>query len=188
MESSHDGYVFSAGRTGRDWQTLAKAAAHCDAPFVGVMSGQEASRTSFPSNFAVHAEIPYDRYLHLLRRARIVVIPLQMHAYSSGQVALLEALALGKPVICTRVLGTEDYILDGSNGLLVPPGDDGAIASAIQRVISNPRLERELAAEALQTVLREHTFERYVSRVLDIAAGLVSKDRMISSHRAPSDT
>jgi glycosyltransferase involved in cell wall biosynthesis len=184
QELSHDGYVFSAGRTGRDWQTLAKAAAQCDAHFVGVMSRQEAERTSFPSNFAVHMDIPHDRYLHLLRRARVVVIPLQVHAYSSGQVALLEAMALGKPVICTSVLGTEDYVVHGSNGLMVPPGDDASLASAIQSLFSDARLEQDIAAGALQTVLREHTFETYVSRILNIAAGLVATTPKMSS-RSP---
>jgi len=170
----NDGYVFSAGRTGRDWQTLAKAAAQCDAQFVGVMSRQEAERTTFPLNFTVHADIPYERYLGLLKRARIVAIPLQIHAYSSGQVALLEAMALGKPVVCTKVLGTEDYVLHGSNGLMVPPGDDSALASAIKSLLSDTGLERGIAAGALQTVLAEHTFENYVSRILGIATGLAA--------------
>jgi glycosyltransferase involved in cell wall biosynthesis len=174
QEPSHDGYVFSAGRTGRDWQTLAKAAAWCDTPFVGVMARQEAERTAFPPNFTVHADIPHDRYLQLLKRARIVVIPLHVHAYSSGQVALLEAMALGKPVICTKVLGTEDYVLHGSNGLMVPPGNEAELASAIQSLLSDTDLERCIAAEALQTVFREHTFETYVSRVLGIATELAA--------------
>lgn len=175
-EAAHGGYVFSAGRTGRDWEVLAKAAARCGARFVGVMSRQEAERTAFPPNFTVHADIPHDRYLDLLKRARIVVIPLQVHAYSSGQVALLEAMALGKPVVCTKVLGTEDYVQHGSNGLMVPPGDDAALIAAIDSILGDSRVESEIAAGALETVRREHTFERYVSRILRIASDLATKN------------
>ena len=61
----------------------------------------------------------------------MVLVPLEAHVYSSGQVVILEAMALGKPVITSRVLGTEDYVVDGVDGLLVPPADAEALRQAM---------------------------------------------------------
>lgn len=171
----HCGYVFAAGRTGRDWETLARAASGLPLDFVGVMSASAASRTEFPENFSVHVDIPYEHYRELLKNARLVVIPLDVHAYSSGQVALLEAMALGKPVICTKVLGTEDYLQHSFNGIFVSPNDPHELAAAISHVLSAPSVEHDLGHQAVETVRREHTFERYVTRILECAERL-SKD------------
>src|SRR4029077_3494608 len=46
-------------------------------------------------------------------------------------VALIEALAAGRPVVATRVGGTPDLLGEGRRGVLVPPGDAGALAAAV---------------------------------------------------------
>jgi glycosyltransferase involved in cell wall biosynthesis len=56
-----------------------------------------------------------------------------------------EALALGTPVVATEVAGIPELLDVGRCGLLVPPRDVGALASAIERLLTNPQLRRELA-------------------------------------------
>lgn len=51
---------------------------------------------------------------------------------------VLEAMSLGKPVIGTRVAGVPEQIDDGRTGLLVPPGDAGALAAAIEALAADP--------------------------------------------------
>jgi glycosyltransferase involved in cell wall biosynthesis len=60
--------------------------------------------------------------------------------------AAMEALSAGVPLVATRVSGLSSLVRDGENGLLVPPGDADALASAIIRVLRNPVLRGELAA------------------------------------------
>src|SRR5205823_8813185 len=53
---------------------------------------------------------------------------------------LLEAMALGTPVIASRVAGIPEALDDGRCGPLVPPGDVGALADAIARLLADPGL------------------------------------------------
>jgi glycosyltransferase involved in cell wall biosynthesis len=51
--------------------------------------------------------------------------------------AILEAMACGKPVVGTRTGGIPEAVVDGTTGLLVPPRDDAALASAIRRLLAD---------------------------------------------------
>jgi glycosyltransferase involved in cell wall biosynthesis len=61
---------------------------------------------------------------------------------------LVEALAVGTPVISTDVGGVTEIVDDGVNGLLVPPGDPPALAAAIERYFGDEGLRARLAAAA----------------------------------------
>jgi glycosyltransferase involved in cell wall biosynthesis len=64
---------------------------------------------------------------------------------------LLEAMAWGRPVIATPVAGIRGLLVDGVNGLLVPPGDDAALAEALGRLERDPALAARLGASARRT-------------------------------------
>lgn len=70
---------------------------------------------------------------------------------------LIEALALGKPVVATRVGGIPEIIEDGVTGLLVPPRDSRALAAAIERLLVDPALAAALAERGRRRV--ERTFD-----------------------------
>jgi glycosyltransferase involved in cell wall biosynthesis len=65
---------------------------------------------------------------------------------------VVEALAVGTPVIATAVGGVPELVRDGANGLLVPAGDAGALADAIRRVVAEPGLRERLAEAAPRSV------------------------------------
>ena len=80
--------------------------------------------------------------------------------------ALLEAMALCVPVISTDCLcggGTAEIITDGENGLLVPVGDEKAMAKAIAAVIENPEFSSKLSENA-SVIRREFSKENIAEK------------------------
>jgi len=71
-------------------------------------------------------------------------------------VALLEAMFASKPVIASSCSGIPEAIESGTHGLLVPPGDQGALAEALRQVLGSPDLRGRLGVAA-----RERAAERY---------------------------
>ena len=65
---------------------------------------------------------------------------------------LVEALAVGTPVVATAVGGVPEIVRDGENGLLVPPGDPLALAAALRRFIGDAALQERLRAAAAAAV------------------------------------
>jgi glycosyltransferase involved in cell wall biosynthesis len=59
--------------------------------------------------------------------------------------SVLEALASGTPVVATDSGGIPEFVEDGETGVLVPPGDDAALAAALDRVLGDAGLRERLA-------------------------------------------
>jgi glycosyltransferase involved in cell wall biosynthesis len=104
-----------------------------------------------------------DRVLRLFGAADACVLP---SAWENLPHTVVEALAVGCPVIATSVGGVPEVVRDGENGLLVPPGDPGALASAIARLLSDHALRGRLAAAAPGSVAA-HSEEAVFARIED---------------------
>ena len=89
--------------------------------------------------------IPRERVLRLFRAADASVLP---SAWENFPHTVVEALAVGCPVIATAVGGVPEVVRDGENGLLVPPGDAKALGEAIARFFADDELRARLAAAA----------------------------------------
>jgi glycosyltransferase involved in cell wall biosynthesis len=68
--------------------------------------------------------------------------------------SVVEALAVGTPLVATDAGGVPEVVEDGRNGLLVPIGDDDAFPAALRRIASEPELRQRLAARAAASVER----------------------------------
>jgi glycosyltransferase involved in cell wall biosynthesis len=69
--------------------------------------------------------------------------------YEPFGVAIREAAAAGLPIVCSRTAGAAgDVAIDGRNALLVDPGSIDEVAGALARLVSDPDLRREMAAES----------------------------------------
>jgi glycosyltransferase involved in cell wall biosynthesis len=71
--------------------------------------------------------------------------------YEGFPIAVMEAAALGVPVVSTAVGDVPHFIGDGGGGLVVPPGDPGALADALRALILEPSLRRQMADKARAT-------------------------------------
>lgn len=101
---------------------------------------------------------------HLFESAALVVCPYR-DATQSGVV--LTAFAFGVPVIASAVGGLPEYVTHEHTGLLVPPGDAPALASAIERVLRDPPFAAQLRRNIIAAVSKEfawrHTAEALVT-------------------------
>lgn len=156
-----DGYLFCAGRTLRDYPTLATIIQGTDLPWHVVAGQGDLEGVSLPERVTVHREIARGDYLDLLRGARIVVLPLLSTERATGQVVMLEAMAYGKPVITSRAPGTIDTLKDGENGYLVDCGDAAGALAVLGRLLQDPGECERIGRNALETIMTAHTASRH---------------------------
>jgi glycosyltransferase involved in cell wall biosynthesis len=78
--------------------------------------------------------------------------------------ALLEAMAAGKPVVASRVGGLPQLLGEGKYGLLVPPGDPVALADALERLVHDQARREEVGTAAQDMVSTQYAFERTVQQ------------------------
>jgi len=77
--------------------------------------------------------------------------------------AIIEAMMAGLPVVATRVGGVPELVDDGVTGLIVPPGDSDALASALKRLMGDPELRRRMGQAGRERALRYFAEDRMTS-------------------------
>ncbi len=97
-------------------------------------------------------------------------------------IALMEAMALEKPVICSEIAGLPEVVRDGETGFLVPPGDSSALQNALERLFADENLRQQLGHDA-RCFLEEH-FEQ--SACLDAMEAYFC--RTVAQHNAQAQT
>ena len=87
----------------------------------------------------------------------------------SGQegfgIVFLEAMRYSKPCIGGNTGGTPEVIEDGRTGILVPFGDEPALATALERLLGDPELRLEMGRAGRQRLAERFVFERYRDRL-----------------------
>jgi sugar transferase (PEP-CTERM/EpsH1 system associated) len=81
---------------------------------------------------------------------------------------LLEAMASGLPIVCTAVGGSVELVCDGDSGVLVEPGDDGALAKAIQKYMDSSETRTDYGRRARKIAIENFSLDRMVSRYVDL--------------------
>jgi glycosyltransferase involved in cell wall biosynthesis len=110
---------------------------------------------------------PRARVLELFRAADASILS---SSWENFPHTVVEALAAGTPVIATDVGGVAEVVVDGENGLLVPPGDAGALAGAVRRFFADDELREQLRAHAAESVRaydRDAVFSQVEQALLD---------------------
>jgi glycosyltransferase involved in cell wall biosynthesis len=86
--------------------------------------------------------------------------------------ALLEYMAAGRAIVATAVGAAPELIADGKHGFLVPPGDPGALAEAINRLLRSPQLAMRVGQAARQRAFHHYSREAMVRRFEGFYVGL----------------
>lgn len=122
-------------------------------------------------------QLDYQDLRRLYAASRFVVIPLLPTDSDNGLTAIVEAMAMGRTVICSQVEGQVDLIRDGVNGLLVPQGDPQALREAILSLWNDPERAARMGREARDTILARHGLEQSMERVIDLVHATVRLGR-----------
>ena len=174
--------ICSAGAEMRDYPTLIEAMR--DLPIVCHIAAREVRavrrirakrlsieefKATLPPNVTIRGYAPVE-LRELYRRSRLVVIPLLPSKTDNGITVILEAMAMGKTVICSRTEGQKDAIEDGVTGVLVEPGNADALRKTIVRLLDSPEEVRRIGDNARRYILASrHPLERFTQ---DVAAAV----------------
>jgi glycosyltransferase involved in cell wall biosynthesis len=105
----------------------------------------------------------------LYAQSRFVVIPLLHSDTDNGVTCILQAMAMGRPVICSRTRGQVDVIQDGVTGIYVPVGDSTALRAAILSLWNDPQRARQMGRDARAYIEKYHTLEMFTATVRSAA-------------------
>jgi glycosyltransferase involved in cell wall biosynthesis len=103
--------------------------------------------------------------LAVAREMDVIALPSRWEGHS---IALLEAMALGRPVVTTRIKGNVDTVTSGVDGILVEPGDVAALRGALQLVLLDGALRERIGEAARRTVIERFPSSRMVAKVLRV--------------------
>jgi len=178
--------ISSVGREMRDYETLVAAlegtGIRCHIAAGGQLATQEgdlsvravSSRADLPAGITVGWK-DFAGLREMYSRSRFVVIPLLPTDTDNGTTSIIEAMAVGKAVICTKVDGQRDVIRDRENGLFVPPRDPRAMREAIQYLWDNPGIAEEMGRRGREYMHSAHRLDTWVEAVRQTVEGAIEE-------------
>ncbi len=128
--------ILSCGRSNRDYDFLYNALK--DKDYILNIISDECKLKNY-KNVTIYNDVIGQDYLNMLSKAYLVVIPLKDENISSGQLVILQAMQLGKPIICTSSEAVKEYIKDGVNGFIIKK-DENKLLEKIEELYSNKEL------------------------------------------------
>lgn len=174
----------AVGIEARDYPTLLQAAEGLDLDIVIAASSpwsrqQDSSQgLTPPPNVHVNRDPALDvRQLYV--DSDFVIMPLFDVDRAAGSTTILEAMAMGKAVICSYATGQRSLVVDGETGIYVPPGDAPAMRKAIQYLLDNPTELQRMGAAGRLRAEQELSLDHYVDRAVYYVQSNTSGDQMV---------
>ena len=156
----------------RDFELLLEIAKRRPELSFRIVAGAERTRDlgQLPANVALETDIPLAEVRSRLAGARCVALPVRDNSYSGATTTLLQAMAMGKPVVVSRTAAIADgYELeDGVNCRLVEPGDGQAFERALLETLTGATAAASLGSRARQTVERNFSWERFTGSLWEV--------------------
>ncbi|MER3523678.1 MAG: hypothetical protein C4326_06305 [Ignavibacteria bacterium] len=166
--------ILSVGSEMRDFPTLIAALDGLDIRChvaAGVLSGERTQwikRVEEIQNLPPNVSVGKKSHVELralYARSRFVIIPLLPTDTDNGTTCMLEAMAMGKPVICSRTEGQVDVMEDGVTGLFVPVGDVKALREAILYLWNNVELAERMGRAGRAYIERVQRLDKFVGDI-----------------------
>jgi len=160
-------FIMSGGNHLRDLQTLRVATERLPTSVHPVLLYDQGERFEGNWHLLHEGDVPLRSFYHVIAQSRFVVVPIREEVHrAAGITVLAMAHMAGRPVVASSIAATRDYIQDGTDGLLVPPGDPNALADAITRIDTDATLLARLAAGARDAGRRIST-EHWAYQIVD---------------------
>ena len=132
------------------------------------------SRLGLKEKVTLLGKMPQEQLLAYYHRAHLMALACQVEADGDRDGipnVLVEAMAMGIPVVSTRVSGIPELIQEGQNGMLVEQRDPIALADALQKLIEQPELATALARAARRTVEQHFNARRNIRKIIALLKG-----------------
>jgi glycosyltransferase involved in cell wall biosynthesis len=174
--------ICAVGLERRDYETLLRAVEDIDVHVVIAAASPWAKHAegvatpNIPSNVTVRKFTQYE-LRQLYADSSFLVMPLQNVKFQAGVTAILEGMAMGKAVICSRVPGQTDVVVDGENGRYVPAGDHAILRTEILRLLSDPEEAARLGANGRELIEREMNLDFYAQRLAGYLSDAVNAEK-----------
>ncbi len=168
--------ICAVGLEFRDYPTLIEAVRGLDVQVVIAAASPWSKRADSTAGQTIPANVGVRRFSQYELRAlyaasEFLVMPLYPVHFQAGVTAILEAMAMGKAVICTRTPGQTDVIVENETGLYVPPGDPLALRESIQWLLDHPDQARRMGQNGRRAVETTLSLARYVARLNETVGG-----------------
>jgi glycosyltransferase involved in cell wall biosynthesis len=163
----------------RDYGTFIEAVRPLAVDATIVAHPRNLDRHQLSPNVTARVGVTFPELRELYAGAACVVLPQRGEDYvygseGGGLTALLEAMAMGRPIVASDRAILHDYVTDGVEALLVPPEDPAALRAAIERVLGDPELARSLGSAARARVESAHTSQGFAARLAPLLRSVVS--------------
>ena len=161
--------IVSAGLEHRDYATLIRAVDGIDVKLVIATGSPFSRRRDITEDIPKPANVTTGRFsYHDLRQlyadSCFIVVPLFDVEFQAGITLILEAMAMGKAVICSAAPGQSDVVVEGETGLYVPPEDTIKLRAAIEYLLANPDVAHRMGTAGRRRVEAEMSLECYKMR------------------------
>jgi len=173
--SMENPYFFSGGTSNRDYSTfmlVASKMTKCD--FIVACTPEDIMGIDVPSNVRAFYDAYGDKFDLLMKCSYAVVLILKKSNISSGQIVLLKAMEMGKPIIATRSVGIIDYI-DDSCAFIVPSKNLEKLQNILNFVIENPKETQLRARNAKKRHKEKYTIQRLAFSLAEL---IINKNRI----------
>ena len=165
--------ICAVGLERRDYSTLLEAIQGLDADVIIAAASpwskvkDRTSQQAVPDNVTVKKFSQFD-LRQLYADSEFLVMPLQAVDFQAGITAILEAMAMGKAVICSRVPGQTDAVIEGETGVYVTHSDPIELRKAIENLLANQECSARMGMRGRELIESNMNLDCYARGFADL--------------------